>query len=1743
MATTLGLPEGFELENSNTELTNAQHIVDIFDPADPDLPEGFELEDMSNEMTSPELQKDMQQADEVAVTKEKPSTFRKVWESLKTTNPNEPVISKNVGSNILEGIKTETKEGFKQAVSNPFDRPKVELDKELAKDYPELAYTKAFVQGASQPFENFLGAARAGWSFIGEPIKELISKPLERVTGGAIPSGVTDIGMGIALPAGGILKTTSELRKAKEALKPLSSSEKTVKELQDLGYDVSGLGTKSAQEATEKNIQVAEALGGTPSGTSKIQEAVTIQQLSEPQKDALANLAITASNPFRIMVDEATAMSPEAAKIKMAELERELDFGPASIKRADEIKAEIDQLADIAIGNNPLKDQIPKELLNEKFQTNIAEPISKNVELGVPLPNIQEELINSLTRSKQFQPEEIDDIVEAALAPYVEVKIPTEQLKNIPLTPAPTPKKEPSLLGKLFGEDKENKNLLTAEEVTKIVESPTVKGIKTLADDFVYQQRWSRAFSKKNNKIYGEGELTAKDTRLAKIAASREVNNNVFTSYIDGGADGRVYDFINGIQVPNYTVKPLTHIYDTASKGGLAQDQANELIKAANAKSNWQRIDKEVIAKQQELDDLKNLIKGAKTESERALLRNKLKTANKEMKDIASKATYMSRDEADKLVNSLGKSKAGDEFLTEMKKWTDSMLDMSVRGGLIKESDAAAMKAANKYYLPEMRFVEDFGTSEGLALAPTKGTTTGVGKRDFSSKEFNVNPIENLVTKLASIEHAALRNEERVHTLYWNLEHMDNAAFEVIYQQPKDKVLEAIAKIKAGKAQKVIDGRELVNIPKGEIASPTNFSLYIDGHRLDLTIKNQAYRDALLRPRIYKAKGKLEKASQKFAFLTRNSLTTWNPIFQPSASIRGALGYRANIPADLRGKIGEGTRVGFSKVAKKIFTEPEYYNKLKANISPGVLNRGLKNISKNELIEETIQKISKPEAKGFLPAIKRGIVRTGHGLEEWAEFNEMLIRGRAYEETKATLSKLNYAPDDIERIAIRTAKNLETNYFAHGSGNPGYDFVLNATPFLRTRINGSIKAINSGIYRPKEVAKGIASYAALIHATNIYNRQFTDEDGVPFVDKLDPNLRANYWHMYLPGATSINDRIQLQAPFNIIRVGNATEMWADKAMKQVAHAIYDNVEPAIQESLKDNPAFAGYLQENGLEAQDVFAITMDLMLKDFDPYAFQSMAGLGTLTEVATNTDSFGGPIVPEFMKEYDPYLQVVPGKASPAVVAVTNYLADKGITVANPTLLTYMVQDIAGNVGGLMLDGADSIYSVLGETEMPAREAGSIPGVKRFTGYTSEIPQEGIGGMYSNMYRDIKPIYTNYTRLKAESQKSADAMDRFLKYENEHAEELNAYNEIFKPTNDALKPLYEELARLSGATGEQYPTDVTPEKEITGDPVKREKYNNIRKDIIDIQRGAIDEMYERRDVLGETWTKRLRQGPVPRGATVPFLGNIGEKPVDKQEDSWYNFDFSLISSANAAEVDNNEVPEGISLGMEEDVTGPLETMDALPPGFEIETAALHREAPDLGEDYTSGFFETNFPNIRKNVVNNYKNLIVNRTLDLEGGYVNNPRDNGGATNHGVTLNTLRLVEPDATVEDIKNLTQDEARRIYTKIFWDDAKVDKVPIPLQDLVFDGNINHGVPGMTKVIQRALNDLGAKVKVDGKLGNNTLNALNAYDAEVLREAILNRRKRLYEQHEDFDEFGEGWMNRLSEIKDIPKEAMEA
>jgi lysozyme family protein len=145
----------------------------------------------------------------------------------------------------------------------------------------------------------------------------------------------------------------------------------------------------------------------------------------------------------------------------------------------------------------------------------------------------------------------------------------------------------------------------------------------------------------------------------------------------------------------------------------------------------------------------------------------------------------------------------------------------------------------------------------------------------------------------------------------------------------------------------------------------------------------------------------------------------------------------------------------------------------------------------------------------------------------------------------------------------------------------------------------------------------------------------------------------------------------------------------------------------------------------------------------------------------------------------------------------------------------------------------------------------------------------------------------------------------------------------------------------------------------------------------------------------------------------------------------------------------------------------------------------------------------------------------------FEGGYVNDPKDPGGETKHGISKRSYPFL-------DIKELTYEQAKQIYFVDFWSKAKCEL--IENDDMAvkfFDSCVNIGIGQAVKLIQRALRSAGKEVVEDGVIGSATLKAINGADSTDLLAAFRSEAAGYYRlivaKTPTQQRFINGWLNR--------------
>jgi lysozyme family protein len=150
--------------------------------------------------------------------------------------------------------------------------------------------------------------------------------------------------------------------------------------------------------------------------------------------------------------------------------------------------------------------------------------------------------------------------------------------------------------------------------------------------------------------------------------------------------------------------------------------------------------------------------------------------------------------------------------------------------------------------------------------------------------------------------------------------------------------------------------------------------------------------------------------------------------------------------------------------------------------------------------------------------------------------------------------------------------------------------------------------------------------------------------------------------------------------------------------------------------------------------------------------------------------------------------------------------------------------------------------------------------------------------------------------------------------------------------------------------------------------------------------------------------------------------------------------------------------------------------------------------------------------------------------LKSEGGYVDNPKDPGGATNLGCTKKVWEeWVGHEVTKDDIKALKVSDVAPLYKAKYWDAVKGDSLPAGVDYAVFDLAINSGTGRAAKTLQQVLG-----VNADGQIGPATITACQAANPREVATRICEARLTFLQGLPTYGTFGKGWSRRVAEVE---------
>ena len=149
---------------------------------------------------------------------------------------------------------------------------------------------------------------------------------------------------------------------------------------------------------------------------------------------------------------------------------------------------------------------------------------------------------------------------------------------------------------------------------------------------------------------------------------------------------------------------------------------------------------------------------------------------------------------------------------------------------------------------------------------------------------------------------------------------------------------------------------------------------------------------------------------------------------------------------------------------------------------------------------------------------------------------------------------------------------------------------------------------------------------------------------------------------------------------------------------------------------------------------------------------------------------------------------------------------------------------------------------------------------------------------------------------------------------------------------------------------------------------------------------------------------------------------------------------------------------------------------------------------------------------------------IFDRLIGHEGGYVNDLQDPGGETNWGVTK---RTAQANGYTGNMKTMTRQQAYEIYRRAFWLRYNCEQMPDAVAYQFFDAAVNHGFGNASRMLQRAVGVLD-----DGIIGKYSLEAINRNPISDTLMVLNGERLNFYTRLKNFDRFGKGWVNRVTQ-----------
>lgn len=1483
------------------------------------------------------------------------------------------------------------------------------------------------------------------------------------------------------------------------------------------GVALAGFGGGEAPEVIKANRDIAPT-------TIDRSNPPTID--SSKQNEALANLSMSAKQPWK-KSDNALDNIELPRGTKDINLEINQVAADTAAPGAKEKLAQLQQEKLEATNPQELVNRVARtpngEITEDQYQANIAQPVQSALDAGVPVGRIKAELEASLPKTfdepyRQFLldraiPPSAVNVADASPIVAKAVGTPSEVVEQL-TQPTITDDVSPNVV-------KDAMQGLNAKQVTDELGTNTIwtKGISK----FSPLEKLNRAWADLNGINLGRPDLLAEaDTAYMRNIDERE--NGLGFSYLSG--DKGVYEIVPGQTQLKINPDVMSQeALETASVNMGADKElltkADSMFNAADNYANKDRVAQETIKEANDLRQKAAQLQAQLAESPEGLTadhlraqldaaRSKITSSEKLVKILGEAKTYASREEVNTFMTQFKDNPAVQFYIQGRSKLNESALRNLVSGGKITQMDFDKMRAVNPHYTPAWREADDYTFDHG----PTQSKNTDAFKRrDMSEKgaeqiDFKGNTTRYFLSTAKKAQDAQIRGR----MLENFIKILNDNGWSAIFRESKADVLKAIDKLGQDHELSKLSSEQITPLDAKKFEYYDTVSFPVNGKQIELSVKDPNVYAAVSNAFANKdAAAGILKPLSWYSQVKVGLLTKWNPAFNVRNTQRALIDHNFNT---LDGKVFRNYIPGGSqlKVLAQMFYKPELYNQFRREYGlTDPLVKRYKGMSVDQIVDQIKSGKQPNVVLSKIDSVLSGFADRGDALTRMLEYNLTY---------KASLQK-GLSEAQAKDAALIAAKNIHLNFSQRGaSGN--YNAVVGVFPFGRAFLNAVDKTTKYGIYAPKQMALGATNIYILYKGIQTWNNQYKDTMGNPIDKQVDERIADQYW--WIRTGPKVNDMVRipngwfgghLGRPMNMTfgMLANKTGQFMDNMLEHQSDQLAKQARSMFPEV---DPRLTG---------KELFEAWSNATTKLMTPDSLLP-AGVGTVIGAKYNQDNMGHPIVPNADGSTPPSLNYFSGNTDYAVAGMTRDLSQKGYEVS-PGMLQFYAREMAGAAGeGTLVAGAH-MYGLMTGKDYPTPERGEIPGFNIISGNNSDVPHTGVEAQYYNMQQKISPIEKQAMAYEKAAKQFPEYAPIYQKFIQDNANELHWANQ-FRANNAELAKLKGITSKIAGLDKGDMPGYQDANPSITGDKTKRTSIDEIRVQMQSRMQSTLDSIREDMEngnsYAKDLWSNRHTNSPLTEILDHLMPSGSQDKPVDKAGKTSYNSPFSSInpiSDANAEETNMHDMPPSI----------------------------MQPASADVQEQYKPGFMEKYLPNLNKGLTGMYRDNIISNTIKQEGGvkFTQTPGDRGGATKFGITLSTLQKVKPGATVTDVANLSEAQARQIYQTKYWDAGQIDKMPIGVQDLVFDMSVEHGLGGSTIIVQRALKDLGSNVSIDGKLGNNTLNAMQDFKPNLLRLSILQERKKWVEDIVKNDpsqaKFLSGWKKRIADLDTIPEDIKQA